>query len=75
MPTAANLMKLNLCVVPALPMQDEAYRLAFTRGDDLFESNTKETLCSGRLCGSSHSLGRSRAKASNSRFCASASGF
>src|SRR5271169_891644 len=42
MPTGANLLKLYLRVIPALPMQDEAYRLAFTRGDDLFESDTKE---------------------------------
>ena len=42
MPTGANLLELYLRVIPALPMQDEAYRLAFTRGDDLFESDTKE---------------------------------
>ena len=42
MPTSANLLKLYLRVIPALPMQYEAYGLAFTRGDDLFQSDTKE---------------------------------
>ena len=42
MPAAANLLELYLRVIPALPMQYEAYRLAFTRGDDLFQSETKE---------------------------------
>ena len=37
-----NLLKLYLRVIPALPMQYEAYCLAFTRGDDLFQSDTKE---------------------------------
>src|SRR5664279_5739119 len=38
----ANLLELYLRVIPALPMQYEAYGLAFTRGDDLFQSDTKE---------------------------------
>src|SRR5664279_4424797 len=38
----ADLLKLYLRVIPALPMQYEAYCLAFTRGDDLFQSDTKE---------------------------------
>src|SRR5579863_1885237 len=42
MPTGANLLKLHLRMIPALPMQYEAYRLAFTRGDDFFQSNTEE---------------------------------
>src|SRR5437899_1406491 len=42
MPAAANLLELYLCVIPALPMQDEAYRLAFTRGDDLFQSDAQK---------------------------------
>src|SRR5712664_3328842 len=42
MPTGANLLELYLCVIPALLMQYEAYCLAFTRGDDLFQSDTKE---------------------------------
>src|SRR5450756_1329528 len=42
MPTGANLLELYLRVIPALPMQYEAYCLAFTRGDDLFQSDTKE---------------------------------
>jgi hypothetical protein len=36
MPAGANPLELYLRVVPALPMQDETYRLAFTRGDDVF---------------------------------------
>ena len=36
MSTGANLFKLYLRVIPALPMQYQAYSLAFTRGDDLF---------------------------------------
>src|ERR1017187_820840 len=35
----ADLLKLYLRVIPALPMQYEAYCLAFTRGDDLFQSD------------------------------------
>ena len=42
MPAAANLLELYLRVISALPMQDEAYRLAFTRGDDLFQRDTQE---------------------------------
>jgi hypothetical protein len=42
MPTGGNLLELYLRVMPALPMQYEAYCLTFTRGDDLFESDTKE---------------------------------
>jgi hypothetical protein len=42
MPTAANLLELYLRVIPALPMQYEAYRLAFTGGDNLFQSDTKK---------------------------------
>src|ERR1035437_7295000 len=42
MPATANLLKLYLRMIPALPMQYEAYCLAFTRGDDLFQSDTKE---------------------------------
>jgi hypothetical protein len=42
MPTSANLLELYLRMIPALPMQYEAYCLAFTRGDDLFQSDTKE---------------------------------
>ena len=37
-----NLLELYLRVIPALPMQYEAYCLTFTRGDDLFQSDTKE---------------------------------
>jgi hypothetical protein len=44
MPTGANLLELYLRVIPALPMQYEAYCLAFTRRDDLFQSDTKEAL-------------------------------
>src|SRR5947209_14979512 len=43
MPPSANLLKLYLRMIPALPMQYEAYCLAFTRGDDFFQSDTKET--------------------------------
>ena len=43
MPSSANLLKLYLRMIPALPMQHEAYCLAFTRGDDFFQSDTKET--------------------------------
>jgi hypothetical protein len=42
MPTSANLLELYLCVIPALPMQYEAYCLVLTGGDDLFQSDTKE---------------------------------
>ena len=42
MPAGANLLELYLRVIPALPMQYQAYGLAFTRGDDLFQSDTKE---------------------------------
>jgi len=42
MPTRANLLELHLGVIPTLPMQYEAYCLAFTRGDDLFQSDAKE---------------------------------
>jgi hypothetical protein len=42
MPTGTNLLKLYLRVIPALPMQYEAYCLAFTRGGDLFQGDTKE---------------------------------
>jgi len=43
MPTGANLLELYLRVIPTLPMQYEAYCLAPTRGDDLFQGDTKET--------------------------------
>jgi len=43
MPTGANLLELYLRVIPALPMQYEAYCLTFTCGDDLFQSDTKES--------------------------------
>src|SRR6266478_1209016 len=43
MPAGANLLKFDLCVIPALPMQDEAYGIPFTRGDDLFQGDAKET--------------------------------
>src|ERR1019366_6416218 len=42
MPATANLLKLDLRMIPALPMQYEAYCLVFTRGDDFFQSDTKE---------------------------------
>jgi hypothetical protein len=42
MPTGANLLEPYLRVVPALPVQYEAYCLAFTRRDDLFQGDTKE---------------------------------
>jgi len=42
MPANTDLLKLYLCMIPALPMQHQAYRLAFTRGDDFFQSNTEE---------------------------------
>src|SRR5664279_2325249 len=42
MPTSANLLKLYLRMIPALPMQHQAYRLTFTRGDDFFQSDTEE---------------------------------
>src|SRR5712691_6263429 len=42
MPTAANLLELYLRVIPALPMQYQAYGLTFTRRDDLFQGDTKE---------------------------------
>src|ERR1035438_3487630 len=42
MPASADLLKLYLCMIPALPMQHQAYRLAFTRGDDFFQSDTEE---------------------------------
>src|ERR1017187_8369565 len=38
----ADLLKLYMRVIPGLPMQYEAYCLAFTRCDDLFQSDTKE---------------------------------
>ena len=37
-----NLLELYLRMIPALPMQHEAYCLAFTRSDDFFQSDTKE---------------------------------
>jgi len=40
--SSANLLELYLCVIPALPMQYQAYGLTYTRGDDLFQGNTKE---------------------------------
>ena len=43
MPASANLLKLYLRMIPALPLQYEAYCLAFTRDDDFFQSDTKET--------------------------------
>src|ERR1035438_3235882 len=42
MPTSANLLKLYLRMIPALPMQYEAYCLAFTRCDDFFQGDTEE---------------------------------
>jgi len=49
MPTGTNLLELHLRVISTLPMQYEAYRLAFTRGDDLFQSDTKEAFLVLRL--------------------------
>lgn len=43
MAAGANLLELYLCVVSALPMQYEAYCLAFTRGDDVFQRDSKKT--------------------------------
>src|ERR1017187_2603355 len=42
MRTGPNLLELYLSMVPALPMQDQPYGLAFTRRDDLFQGDTKE---------------------------------
>ena len=42
MPAAANFRELHLRVIPTLPMHYQPYGLAFTRGDDLFQSDTKE---------------------------------
>jgi hypothetical protein len=42
MAAAANLLELYLRVIPALPMQYEAYCLAFTGGYNLFQSDPKE---------------------------------
>ena len=42
MPTTANLRKLYLCVIPALPMHYQPHCRVFTRGDDFFQSNPKE---------------------------------
>src|SRR5258708_3240624 len=42
MPAAAHLLEPYLRVIPALPMQYQAYGLAFTRRDDLFQGDTKE---------------------------------
>jgi hypothetical protein len=42
MPASANLLELHLRMIPTLPMQHEAYCLAFTCGDDLFQRDTKE---------------------------------
>jgi hypothetical protein len=44
MPAGAHLLELYLRVIPALPVQYEAYCLAFTRSDDLFQRDTKEAL-------------------------------
>src|SRR5260370_40528591 len=44
MPAGTNLLELYLRVIPALPMQYEAYCLAFTCGDDFFQSNTQEAV-------------------------------
>src|SRR5664279_2549073 len=71
----ADLLKLYLRVIPALPMQYEAYGLAFTRGDDLFQSDTKEAfLVLRQTVRIVPEYGRSRAKDSSSRFCVSVSG-
>ena len=42
MPAGTNLLELYLRVIPALPMQYEAYCLAFTGGYNLFQSDPKE---------------------------------
>jgi hypothetical protein len=42
MPTSADLLKLYLRVIFALPMQHEAYGLALRRSNDLFQRDTKE---------------------------------
>src|SRR5665213_1324639 len=42
MPTSANLLELHLRMIPTLPMQHEAYCLAFAGGDDLFQSDTEQ---------------------------------
>jgi len=42
MPTSANLLKLYLRMIPALPMQHQTYRITFTRGDDFLQSDTEE---------------------------------
>jgi hypothetical protein len=42
MPSGANLRELHLRVIPALPMQHQAYRLALTRRDDLFQRDAKQ---------------------------------
>src|SRR5438874_2318056 len=42
MPASANLLKLYLRMIPTLPMQYEAYCLAFARRDDFSQSNTEE---------------------------------
>jgi hypothetical protein len=39
---AADLRKLDLSVIPALPMHYQPYGRVFTRGDDLFQRDTKE---------------------------------
>jgi len=42
MPTSANLLKLYLRMIPALPMQHQTYRITFTRGDDFLQSDAEE---------------------------------
>jgi hypothetical protein len=42
MPSTVNLRELHLRVIAALPMHHQPYGRVFTRGDDLFQSNTKE---------------------------------
>src|SRR6059036_1234194 len=42
MPARANFLEGHLGVIPALPMQHQADRLVFTRGDDLFQGDAQE---------------------------------
>src|ERR1035437_8962242 len=44
MPASANLLEVDLRMIPTLPMQHEAYCLPFTGGDDLFQSDTEQAL-------------------------------
>ena len=40
--TCANLAELQLGMIPALPMQNQPYGLAFRCSDDLFQRDTKK---------------------------------